>query len=164
MLDMLRREWYEIISLEEIKNTHPKKFGNNANVVSIIKTILEMDAFSVMVSHCWEIVTRGTLSCLDHCEIRSKGLAIRSYLHHDTFELLEWFWRRNTVLLDGRSIALLFQRFLDQGDVWFCLRLAINCESETYIDSWASRHLQQCNDLPCHQHWQRMYFHPTITS
>ena len=50
MLYMLPREGDEIVSLEEVKDTHPKEFSDNANVISKIKTILQMDAFSVMVS------------------------------------------------------------------------------------------------------------------
>ena len=51
MLNMLGREGDEIVSLEEVKDTHPKEFSDNANVISKIKTILQMDAFSVMISH-----------------------------------------------------------------------------------------------------------------
>ena len=46
MLDMRRGKRDEIIPLEKIENTHSKEFGNNANMVPIIKTILQMDAFS----------------------------------------------------------------------------------------------------------------------
>jgi hypothetical protein len=53
---MLRRERDEIVSLEEVKDTHPKEFSDNANVISKIKTILQMDAFSVMVSHVENII------------------------------------------------------------------------------------------------------------
>lgn len=104
-----------------------------------------------------------TWSCLDRCGTMLKGLAIQSCLHHDTFERLEWFWRHSTVLLDDRSIVLLFQRFLDQGGVWFCLWLAINCESGTYIDLWASRLQQQYNGLQCHPQWWQISLHPRIT-
>jgi hypothetical protein len=47
MLNMSRRKWNETISFKEIKYTHSKKFGDNANMVFEVKTILQMDAFSV---------------------------------------------------------------------------------------------------------------------
>ena len=36
----------EIVSLKKVKDTHPKEFSDYANMISKIKTILEMDAFS----------------------------------------------------------------------------------------------------------------------
>lgn len=49
MLDMRRRKRDEIIALQKIENAHSKELGNNANVVPIIKTILQMDAFSLLL-------------------------------------------------------------------------------------------------------------------
>lgn len=47
MLDMRGRERDKVISLEEIEDTHSKEFGNNADMVPIIKAVLQMDAFSI---------------------------------------------------------------------------------------------------------------------
>ena len=67
MLDMRGRERNEIVPLEKIEDAHSKEFCNNANMVPIIKTVLQMDAFSkTLVSH----FGRHTLSCWDHSAIR----------------------------------------------------------------------------------------------
>jgi hypothetical protein len=46
MLNMSGRKWNEIVSLKKVKDTHPKEFSDYANMISKIKTILQMDAFS----------------------------------------------------------------------------------------------------------------------
>ncbi len=67
MLDMRRGKRDEIIPLEKIENAHSKEFGNNANMVPIIKTILQMDAFSLSLASQFE---SHTLNCWDHSAIR----------------------------------------------------------------------------------------------
>ena len=62
MLDMGRRERNESIPFEKIEDTHSKEFSNNADMIPIIKAVLQMDAFSsLLVSHflghtlnCWD--------------------------------------------------------------------------------------------------------------
>jgi hypothetical protein len=46
MLDMTWGKRNEIVSLKKIEHTHPQEFGNNANMVAEIKTILQVNAFS----------------------------------------------------------------------------------------------------------------------
>ncbi len=49
MLNMRRLERNETIPLEKVKDAHSKEFSNNANMIPIIKTILQMNAFSDML-------------------------------------------------------------------------------------------------------------------
>jgi hypothetical protein len=53
MLDMRRGKRNEIIPLEKIKDAHSKEFGNNADMIPIIKTVLQMDAFSIWLA--WQL-------------------------------------------------------------------------------------------------------------
>ena len=46
MLNVGRLKRNEIIPLEKVEDTHSKELGNNANMIAIIKTILQMNAFS----------------------------------------------------------------------------------------------------------------------
>lgn len=103
-----------MISLEEIEYAHSEKFGDNANMISKIETILQMNAFS-----CKSVilVLKGaTSNCWDHFEIMWIVLVTQSYLRHDTFELLVSLLQHSTAVPDDRSIVLLFRRFLDLGD------------------------------------------------
>jgi hypothetical protein len=52
-------EWDKMISFEEIKDTHPQEFSDDADMISIVKTILQMDAFSSV-----SIVLRCEILCI----------------------------------------------------------------------------------------------------
>jgi len=85
MLDMRGRERDKTISLEKIKDTHPKEFCNNANMVAIIKAVLQMDAFSGSLV---PLRRSHTLNCWDRSVIMLKAPGVQFYLHPYTFALL----------------------------------------------------------------------------
>jgi hypothetical protein len=67
---MICWERNEIVPLEEVKDTHSKEFSDNANMVSIVKTVLQMNAFPKIISHDEQIVRGLTLCLEDHFVIR----------------------------------------------------------------------------------------------
>lgn len=46
---MGRRKGNKVIALEKVKDTHAQEFRDNANVIAIIKTILQVNAFPARV-------------------------------------------------------------------------------------------------------------------
>jgi hypothetical protein len=63
---MRGREGDKVISLEEIEDTHSKEFCDNADMVPIIKAVLQMDAFSSLLGLLYEDLT---LNCWDRSVI-----------------------------------------------------------------------------------------------
>ena len=92
---MSPREWLEVVLLEKVVHAHPEQLGNDADVVSMVKLLQDMDA---LTSNTTDISIHGLIAIKN-----DNALPVQRILGFQLIQSAYLNRRSVAVLLDGTN-------------------------------------------------------------